>query len=200
MAHTSKRLVAVLAIGALALAGAGCGDDDDTAETEGQGQSEAAEGVFVGTVEGTDAYIALISDGTELRGGYLCDGEEVSVWFASAELSEGTAALASRAGDALGTATLGDGEATGEVTVAGVTHTFSARPATGEAGLYREATGEFDQPGFEETGWIVLADGSVRGRTNYIDPNNLKTGTKSAPASVGGDSLDTGYINPTSDV
>ena len=193
-------MVLLLILAAATLA-AGCGDDDDddqaAQETTATEQAQA-EGVFVGEVEETDAYIALISDGERLLGGYLCDGKDTSVWVKPAKIAGGEVTLTSRAGDELGSARLSADEASGEVTVADEAHAFSATPATGKAGLYREAKGKFGKPGFEETGWIVLADGSVRGRTNFIDPTGgFKTGTKSAPTAVGGDQLTTGFIDPT---
>ena len=193
----------VLAVLALFLLVSGCGDDDDdqAAQETATTESAGATGVFVGEVAGTDAYVALISDGTELRGGYVCDGKRTSVWLKPAKLSDGKVSLTSRAGDALGSAELSGDGADGELKLAGQVHTFSAAPAAGKAGLSREAKGKFGKPGYVETGWIVLADGSVRGRTNFIDPtHDLKTGTKAAPSSVGGTQLGSGFIDPTADL
>jgi hypothetical protein len=166
---------ACLLIGVV-LAAAGCGGN-------GNG-GQAAQGVFVGKVSGTDAYIALISDGSKL-GGYLCDGKKTSSWLATAELSGGKAQLKSRAAAPLGSAELSADRASGEVRVAGASHPFSAEPATGKAGLYRQAKGTIGKPGFTETGWIVLADGSVRGATSF------KTTIKTAPSSISGTQLGT---------
>lgn len=74
---------------------AGCGDDD------GGARAGPAEGTFVGKVEGSDAYIALVTDGTELTG-YVCDGEQVSVWFGEPDLQDGRAELVSRRRSLLG--------------------------------------------------------------------------------------------------
>lgn len=59
------------------------------------------EGSFVGKVDGTDAYLALVSDGSRL-GGYLCDGKQVSVWLKDASPDGDSAELEDREGAALG--------------------------------------------------------------------------------------------------
>jgi hypothetical protein len=52
--------------------------DDQTSN----GPASAPEGTFVGTIEGTDAYIALVSNGEEVAG-FACDGtpKAVDVYF-----------------------------------------------------------------------------------------------------------------------
>lgn len=132
-------------------------------------------GVFIGPVVGTKATIALVSDGKKLAG-YLCDAKEVSVWLKQPVLKgPERAKLLSREGAALGSVTIASGGASGDIEIDGELHSFSASLAPDEAGLYHKAKGKPGEPGFTETGWIVLADGSVRGRTNLIDPaNDLK--------------------------
>jgi hypothetical protein len=157
--------IAALAV-AIAATLAACGGD----EASKSGGSDALEGEFVGTVEGSDAYVALVSNGDELVSGYLCDGKGVSTWLERSQVVHGSAELRDRKGARVGQVELVRDRASGEVEVGGRALAFSAAPAEGEAGLYREAVGDAGEPGFTETGWIVLADGSVRGATTkFID-------------------------------
>lgn len=160
----------------LALVGAGCGDDDDdgqnaetsqteTAQTETTAQAE--KGTYTGKVEGSEAYIALVSDGESVAG-YICDAKQISTWIAEAKLEDGSAKLTSRKGDELGEATLAGKKASGNVIIDDKSHDFSADLASGEAGLYYGLKGEVGQAGSAESGLIVLADGSQRGSTAII--------------------------------
>jgi hypothetical protein len=206
---TRRTLIAVLS--ATAVLGVGCGGD----EAEEAPAGAAPEGSFVGPVSGTDAYIAVVSDGERVTG-YLCDGKELSTWFDSEV--EGTGAdLLSRDGDDLGDATFSGGGVTGEVEVDGQSQSFNATPATGDAGLYRaanveEADGELSE-GEAEVGWIVLADGSQRGSTNFIDPSGDLIVSRPAPKLATGSTQVNitnfgalavnrvlGFIDPTSDI
>jgi hypothetical protein len=141
-----------------------CGGDNETA-----GTASAPDGTYVGTVEGSEAYMALVTDGAVVQG-YLCDGQGLWVWL-EGDVSGGGAELASRRGDDLGEATFSEEEAAGRVSIDGEEHAFTAQLATGDAGLYRATKGELGEPGSVEAGWIVLHDGSQRGGTNFIDPN-----------------------------
>ncbi len=93
---TDQRLATALlaAVGALATILVACGDDNASG-----GQATAEEGTFVGKVEGSDAYIALIANGTELTG-FLCDGKQLSTWFGEPDLANGQAQLISRRSEA----------------------------------------------------------------------------------------------------
>ena len=174
------RLAALaVALTALAMSLAACGDDDDD-ET-----AAAPTGNYAGEVEGTDAYIGVVSNGSELIG-YVCDGKKVSAWV-EGPVSEGTTDLTNRDGEKVGEVTFTADEATGEVSVPGASGTFTAELGTGEGGLYREAKGEPGSPDATETGWVVLNDGQIRGLKNvggtlraapstptgYIDPNTF---------------------------
>jgi hypothetical protein len=144
---------------ALAAAFSACGSDDD-------GDSAGPpEGSFVGAVEGSDAYVAVVSNGEEVVAGYLCDGRKVSTWIDRSAIEGGKAELVDRQGQRIGEATFDSDAASGEIEADGETLAFSAERAEGEAGLYRQAEGRRGAPAFVETGWIVLADGSVRGAT-----------------------------------
>lgn len=54
-------------------------------------------------------------------------------------------------------------------------------------------------PGFSETGRIVLADGSERGGTNFIDPSMDNVVSKPAPKRTSATKLDSGFIDPVTD-
>ena len=87
------------------------------------------------------------------------------------------------------------------MTIAGGRHRFRAQPATSGAGLYRLAEGSPGQPGFSETGWIVLADGSERGGTNFIDSTFDNVVSRPAPKrTTAATKVDTGFIDPTNDL
>ena len=170
--------VAAMAVGVLVA----CGSEE--AEDKANGGA-APKGVFVGTVTGADAFIAVVSDGQQVRGGYLCDGKELSTWFDADQIEGNGADLVSRQGDDLGDVTLSGGGVTGEAQVGGEAVAFNALPATGDAGLYRavhveEDDGELGE-GEAEVGWIVLPDGSQRGSTNFTEPTTLQIVSRPAP-------------------
>jgi hypothetical protein len=163
--HVEPRRRALLAavVVAAALVGVGCGGDEGS-----EGASSAKEGTYVGRVRGSYAYIALVSNGARVRG-YLCDGKKLSIWFKQGNLHDESAKLASRNGNSVGTATFSGNQASGEITVKGKGHSFSTELARDRAGLYRVVKGDPGKPGFAQTGWVVLADRSVRGATNFGD-------------------------------
>jgi hypothetical protein len=155
---------------------AGCGGDDDDEDTTSPaattapaagGKQSATPGVYVGQVGATDKLIGLVTDGTRLTGAYLCIPQSTSQWIRPAPLQGGQAALVARRGAVLGSAKFSGDTATGTVS-AGGENDFSANLATGDAGLYRKASGTSNQPGFSETGWVVLPDGNTCGSTNTI--------------------------------
>lgn len=100
-------------------------------------------------------------------------------------------------GEPLGVLTIADGTASGEVRIADNRYRFRAQPATSAVGLYRVAEGTPGTPGFSETGWIVLGDGSERGGTNFIDPTADEVVSKPAPKRTSATKLDSGFIDPT---
>src|SRR5205807_2067849 len=118
--------------------------------------------------------IALVTNGSHLGGGYICDGYKLAVWLRPANLkgvqlpldTKGAQAmLINRGGRTVGKATFSPGIstplgfATGSVTINGAANSFRTRFAVGYAGLYRTASGTPGEPGFRETGQIVLSDG-----------------------------------------
>lgn len=138
---------------------ASCGADEDS-------PTATADGTFVGTVTNSRAYVALVSDGRQI-GGYVCDGRQISRWLKPTPIKDRSAALRGRDGRVLGTVRLEGERAVGEVQLAAQRAQFIAVPARGEAGLYRQITGSPGEPGYRESGWIVLADASARGSTQF---------------------------------
>ena len=156
--------------------------------------------MFVAKVENTVANIALVTDGKRLTAAYLCIPkfpQGGTSWMSPAPLADGKAALTARRGVILGEASFSGDSATGKVTVAGGSRSFSADLAKGYAGLYRTTSGEAGKTGSSETGWIVLPDGGVCGVTNLNVPGG---GFKSepAPSKPEGDGHITNFANPYS--
>jgi hypothetical protein len=138
----------------------------------GAGGSSAApkDGSYVGKVDGTDAYIALVT-GSGKVAGYICDSATISIWIPAATVSGNSASLVSRKGAAVGQVTWSGSTASGTVTIDGASHAFTAQLATGDAGLYRAVQGTPGAAGSIEVGWVVLPDGTQRGTiTSFTDP------------------------------
>lgn len=133
-------------------------------------------GSFVGTVEGTDAFISLVSQTDQQLVAYICDGQTISTWFRG-ERNENQVDLLAPSGVRL-QASIENGRVTGSVTLAeGRVHPFTASPADGEAGLYRaeQTINDTRYVG----GWIVLNDGTQQGLINRISDgtSNITDGT-----------------------
>lgn len=177
VAHRSlacRRLAATLVVAAMTSLAA-CGDDggDDSKRQ----RPAATADTFIGTVSGTRAYIALVVQG-ERFAGYACDGRETSIWLDRVKVAGGRAELRTRDGKRLGEGTVTRRTVSGRITLAGAPHAFTATRATGRAGLYRRVSGTRGRPGYRESGWIVLSDGSVRGATNFADGSVRATSAK----------------------
>jgi hypothetical protein len=166
---------------------AGCGGGD-----EGGGGAPPPAGVYVAKVGNTEAEIALVTDGERLSGAYLCNEKTVSQWIGEAPLEDGKAELVARRGVSLGEASFDGDTASGDVTVAGGPQSFSAELAKGKAGVYRTTSGKAGAPGFSETGWIVLPDGTVCGSTNSSNAG----GFESEPATSKPEGKVTNFANP----
>src|SRR5215203_5218143 len=70
---------------------------------------------------------------------------------------------------------------------------FSAKLASGDAGLYRKTSGTSNQPGFSETGWVVLPDGTTCGSTNTITSGGGFQGEQETSSPEG---QITDFVNP----
>jgi hypothetical protein len=153
-----------------ALAVGGCGGGSSKGPSSTAARTSVKPGVYVGGVARTNAYIALATNGTRLGGGYICDNNKLAVWVHSGSLEAGRATLVSRRGERLGEASFQGNGATGTVTINGAAHPYSIQIENGAAGLYRTTTGTPGKPGYRETGWIVLNDGTVKGITRFTSP------------------------------
>ncbi|MFC9550522.1 hypothetical protein ACFTWF_06690 [Rhodococcus sp. NPDC056960] len=116
------------------------------------------EPTYVGTVDGTDAYVALARSGNDMVA-FLCDGDQMWTWM-TGTMEGDTATMSSPDGATL-TATMSDGTVTGQVSAPGMPDkAFTAQPAAAEEGLFRATT---NHDGADYTlGWIMTANG-VRG-------------------------------------
>jgi hypothetical protein len=128
-----------------------CGGAQPTPET-------MLSGAWVGKVDGTDAYIAIASNGEEVMA-YICDGKTITQWYRGQATTGG---LDLAAGSAKLQAQLTVDAANGSITLAdGESFNFQATRAAGDAGLYR-----LEETVDDETwtaGWVVLNDGQLRG-------------------------------------
>jgi hypothetical protein len=193
--RTAPLLIGLLALVAL-IAGCGGGDDDDettaaaTTAPAGGGGGPATAGVYVGEVGGTNHLIALVTDGgTRVSGAFLCIPEGTSQWIKPAQFQDGKASLVARNGTVLGSAQFSGDTATGTTN----SGSFTAKLASGKAGLYRKASGTSNQPGFSESGWIVLPDGNTCGSTNSITQGG---GFQSQPETSSPQGQITDFSNP----
>ena len=121
--------------------------------------TQRVKGSLVGRVRGSDAFIAVVTDGSRAVA-YLCDGKFVGQRF-EGTVERGRIELASRDGERL-VATLTPGAVRGSVRLArGKPLAFRAVRAKGPAGYYRAAR---KVGGSTVTaGWVVLANGDQRG-------------------------------------
>jgi hypothetical protein len=148
-----KLFALVITTTAVAVAAMGCGDE------EGAPNPPVLD-TYLGTVAGSDAYVALITDGEEVAG-YVSNGGGLSTWLATSRLDNGRAPLASREGLLLGEASVSRDRATGQIRLGPESLRFDAKRAIGDAGLYFAAQQEGED--VAEIGWILMPDGSQRG-------------------------------------
>ncbi|KXX54743.1 hypothetical protein [Rhodococcus sp. LB1] len=180
----NKKTTWILApLAAVALSLSGCGDDSSdsaapsTTSAAATSSGEAApasnmmekvpspfvmtpqmEPTYVGSVDGSDAYVALARSGDEMIA-FLCDGDQMWTWM-TGTMDGDKASLSSPDGATL-TASMSDGTVTGQVSAPGMPDkAFVAHPAAADEGMFRATT---NHDGADYTlGWIMTADG-VRG-------------------------------------
>ena len=174
-----------LATMVLALIVAGCGSDDNNGSRASG--PEVVAGSFVGTVEGSDAYVAVVAGPDGDVRAYVTDGGSSVDWLDG--FLEGPRDTSARLGN--------DGGAVLEVAFTGRSvsgafarpgedpRSFTAAAADEPAGLYRAAESFAD--GDYVAGWIVLPDGSQRGAIRRyetplppgsVDPTTFTVDTK----------------------
>jgi hypothetical protein len=111
---------------------------------------------FAARLEIGTLYVA-VRDGRAIA--YLCDGDDVEVWFQGPALA-GELALTSKAGATL-TGSFRAGSATGSITFGGRAAKFRIPSVRKPSGLYRAAGQVRDAK--VKGGWIVLPDGTQTG-------------------------------------
>ena len=153
-----RRFQTLAGLAVAALLVGGCGGASDPVESGSEttaaptsqpgGASETQKGQWAGQVEGTDAFVAIVSDGSSTTA-YLCDGAAIDEWFTS---SSGTSIQDEKGEIALDVKRDGDSW-TGTVTLPdGRTQAITTEPSE-EVVLYR-AAGEDDDISWLG-GWIV---------------------------------------------
>jgi hypothetical protein len=183
--------VAVLVVSTLVASA--CGDDGGSGValpqeiTDLLAAQEQPEQHYVGLIDGTDAYVALVAQGGTLTA-YICDGADLVVWFggsAGGSSLEGT----SPGGDTI-TATVSGPSAMGSATIAGTTYAFTAELAVAPAGLWELVDGPVDDlSNFLHGGWIVLPDGSQRGALLRSGVVSTATAVDTSTGTSGGESV-----------
>jgi hypothetical protein len=145
---------------------------------------------FVGTIEGTDANIAIIV-GKKGAFGYICDGDQTSHWLRGAvkgdriTLVAGTGATVTATinGKTLEGTVLLPEPSSSDLTSRLSTltpHAFEANKAREKAGLFRDET---TVDGVSYTaGWVRLEDGDVKGQVTVARTPTDTTVTTAPPA------------------
>jgi serine/threonine-protein kinase len=117
---------------------------------------------YVGTVDGADAYIAVVDNGAGAVTVYVCDGSKVGAW-AQGERTGDTVTASSASGVQVD-ATVSGTTVSGSIVVPDWgTHAFTATEAAYPAGLWRPLDAEAGEFAGLKVGWVVLDDGSQRG-------------------------------------
>jgi hypothetical protein len=136
------------------------------------GRAQIAGGVFVGKVDGTNAFVGIVTDGQQAEA-YVCDGRNFKELFTGmlADANNGRLTLMGEDGDLLpidfdqnGLQTLltSGASLTGGLTIGGSSNTFRAAPAMGPGALYL-SIGTLPDGSTMDGGTIVLNDGNFRG-------------------------------------
>ena len=128
------------------------------------GGAQSITGNYAGQVGGSNAFIGLVTNGESIMA-FFCDGTTEAApvlwgWF-TGELNGNAFDLTSEAGDRLTGESNADG-ASGTITLTdGTALTFQAERVDQPAGLYRNV--ETIDGAETISGWIVLANGELRG-------------------------------------
>jgi hypothetical protein len=160
------RVRAVAGFGAALVLFAACGGDDDG----GEAAFDTANG-FVGELEGTDAFVAVVADEDSVEV-YACDGESGIAERFTGEVDDPEDFTVSNDNGGEAVVAFADGAYSGEVTLSdGSTHAFTTEAAEGDAGLYHPEALPEDIAG---AGWVVLNDGTQRGSILFAGGGSLQ--------------------------
>lgn len=157
---------AVVGLMALVVSSGACRADEEGAVAPAEqidvADRESADPGWVGSVDGTDAFAAVVVGGGRVVA-YVCDGDAgIAEWFTGETGDEGSFALTSASGATM-RGQEGDDRVTGSVGLGdGATHRFVLERAEAGAGLYRVEDPEAERDGVR-AGWIVDNDGDQRG-------------------------------------
>jgi hypothetical protein len=166
----SRREFGFAALSGAAVLGAG-----PAAGAAGAAAKEAAAGSapahFVGRVEGSNAYIAVLKSGRKI-GGYVCQNGPGGGWIQYSWLQDGRAPLRSADGRRIGQVAIAGDLATGTVEVAGQERQFRARRTRGGSAGLHFAIG-LTRNRLLVGGWILLPDGTQRGAVSGVNASTL---------------------------
>jgi hypothetical protein len=169
-----RLLLLTLTLAALFVLSGCSGDAGDAGDAAPDGNNG-----FVGTVEGTNAFIAVVVADAHIAA-YVCDGDaQISEYFWGP--ADGATALRLKgANGALLQAAVTNQTVAGEVTLTdGSTHAFTATTAAGDAGLYYLVADDTVDPDLAG-GWVLDNDGNQRGavtRRSRFEPTPRLTDT-----------------------
>jgi hypothetical protein len=137
------------------------------------GAASADAATYVGRVQDSDAYIAVLKDGRKI-GGYLCDNGNVSRWIQYSWLRDGRAPLrVGTTGERLGSVRIAGRRATGTVEIGGRKHRFRARRTRErDAGLHFAVGKQTSR--LLVAGWVLLPDGTQRGAVSRVNMETLR--------------------------
>lgn len=156
-------LIVLAAVAALEVAG--CAENS---EPEPKASPTQPGKVYVGQVDASKANIGLVTQGDRLAG-MVCQDANNSLRLDAVTLENGTGEL-KQDGKVVGTVSVADDIAVGTVDFGGSKRKFRTEPATGDAGVYRLAAENPDEPW---EGWVVLNDGTYTG-TSKSKPSTGK--------------------------
>ncbi|MEA3214802.1 MAG: hypothetical protein QOJ19_958 [Acidimicrobiia bacterium] len=165
MIHSSmlRAMIGILILAALVTSACGSEYAGINHEPTTSAPSQAPADSYVGAVEGTDAYVALLVAHDGSAGAYVCDGTADRPAAVAAPLvgriSNGALDLQPAKGVAVSGALSGS-NVSGEISMAGTSHPFLASRAAPPAGLYQASDND---SGGHRARWVVLADGTYRG-------------------------------------
>jgi hypothetical protein len=139
----------------------------------GPASGEARASTFVGRVQDSNAYIAVLKDGAKI-GGYVCDDGSGSRWIEYSFLRAGRAPLRSgTTGERLGSVRIAGRSATGTIEVGGRKLRFSARRIRERPAGVHFAIGKQSNR-LLVAGWILHPDGTQRGAVSRVDTATLR--------------------------